>query len=158
MSETPSKSSGGKSRLAVEMFLRVSWSVSPPKGENPVRSTYARTPRLQMSAASVIGSRLKISGAGKLSYVKWYIWKCVWNRRRRCNTYRHNLAFRWSHECIRLSEWLWRPPGRIIWFHNLEIGPLAQCFGAANNIKFCLTRVDHITHFCFYGACNKLLL
>ncbi len=73
-SETPSKSSEGKSSLAWEMFLSVSWSVSPPNGEKPVSSTYASTPRLQMSAASVIGSRLKISGAGKKKQLHRYTW------------------------------------------------------------------------------------
>ena len=49
-------------------YLRVSWSESPPKGEKPVSKTYARTPRLQMSAERVMGSRLRISGAKKVRY------------------------------------------------------------------------------------------
>ena len=39
--------------------------MSPPNGENPVSRTYVQTPRLQMSAARVIGFHSKISGAGK---------------------------------------------------------------------------------------------
>ena len=39
--------------------------MSPPNGENPVSRTYVQTPRLQMSAARVIGFISKISGAGK---------------------------------------------------------------------------------------------
>jgi hypothetical protein len=38
-SETPANISSGKSTVAVEIFLRVSLSVSPPKGEKPVRKT-----------------------------------------------------------------------------------------------------------------------
>ena len=69
-SETPSNSSAGKSSDAVDMFLKVSWSLSPPKGENPVRRTYATTPSDHISAARVIGSMASISGAKSIKLKK----------------------------------------------------------------------------------------
>lgn len=53
---TSSNSSSGKSSCAREMLQNVSWSVSPPNGEKPVRRTYTVTPRDHMSAAMVMGS------------------------------------------------------------------------------------------------------
>lgn len=44
-SDTSSNSSSGKSTSARDMLQKVSWSVSPPNGENPVRRTYVVTPR-----------------------------------------------------------------------------------------------------------------
>ena len=42
--EMSSKSSSGKSSCPWQMFWKVSWSVSPPKGVKPVSKTYAITP------------------------------------------------------------------------------------------------------------------
>ena len=64
-SEISSKSESGKSNSIVAIFLMVSGSLSPVNGRHALKSAYASTPKLQMSLASVMGSKFSTSGAGK---------------------------------------------------------------------------------------------
>lgn len=59
-SEMSANSSSGKSTSACVMLTKVSWSVSPPKGVQPVRNTYVSTPTdLQWEGRRVMNGRYR---------------------------------------------------------------------------------------------------